>query len=87
MSHDPIHDWLDMALRTAGGHKSAHRKYKKNQARERERRANERARRQRNITSDDDVGERQLSDSASDGAGLYRPISEVLILLDILLIG
>jgi hypothetical protein len=35
MSHDPIHDWLDMAFSRAGGEKKAYRRYKKDQAQKR----------------------------------------------------
>ena len=68
MSHDPIHDWLDMAFSTVLGDKKAHRKYKKQQARERGMRANERARKQRDrIRDDSGRGLPQDSDDDSDG--------------------
>jgi hypothetical protein len=46
MSHDPIHNWLDMAFRTLGGEKGAYQGYKQNQERERRQREEEQERRQ-----------------------------------------
>jgi hypothetical protein len=50
MSHDPVHDWLDMAFRKLAGDKNAYRNYKKNQANWAKWRAKERVRRHGHMT-------------------------------------
>ena len=52
MSHDPIHDWLDMAFRKLGGEKNAYQKYKRHQDYERRQREEERERRRQSSVPD-----------------------------------
>lgn len=52
MSHDPIHDWLDMAFRKLGGEKNAYQKYKRRQDYERRQREEERERRRQSSVPD-----------------------------------
>jgi hypothetical protein len=70
MSHDPIHDWLDMAFRKLGGDKNAYSDYKEHQSFERGLRQAERARRQGYSADDDGLGNLpQFHISASDPSG------------------